>query len=82
MVAQNMQFPALKLFSYGVLMVVSIKVLVLWIVRPYSLVDGWQHFGTTGSVIYDSISVKIVVPILQTTFPDIPEDWKLDTSYA
>jgi len=60
-----MQFPALKLFSYGygVLMVVSIKILVLWVVRPYSLVDGCQHFGTAGSLIYNSISVKIVVTI-------------------
>ena len=62
-VAQNMLFPALKLFLYGVLIVVSIKVLVLWVVRPYSLVDGCQHFGTTGSVICNSISVKIMFTI-------------------
>jgi len=49
--------------GYGVLIVVSIRVLVLWVVRPHSLVDGCQHFGTTGSVIYNSISVKIVVPV-------------------
>lgn len=49
--------------GYGVLTVVSIKVLVLWVVRPYGLVDGCQHCGTAGSVIYNSISVKIMAPI-------------------